>query len=315
MNLLATTPLPGIAYYYPSPGTQIEGRDGFVSLHCDDVPLPLLEEDFASLENGATPDYDMVGRGIYQALRQNPDLLNGKRYVQFLQEAYPHYISELGSLTIMLDRKDVDPLYLDRKINYLKIFSLIEPDNARFPVEIGRTYLEKGVALQSCCQVSYNLFKAEEYLLHAVTLGADDQELQAGLAEVSYLLGRYDRAVSLWEALTTGLAHPEAEKLRAKIHALEQGQRPFVPSVDYLEAAAVAFTHFEREEYAEASAILNDLLQDSGFRNGYPIAELWYVLGKCSYHLAMPAYAAECLQEAITIRPDYTEAIRALNEL
>jgi tetratricopeptide (TPR) repeat protein len=90
---------------------------------------------------------------------------------------------------------------------------------------------------------------------------------------------------------------------------------PFVPVVDYLEAVAVAFDAFERQEYEEASAILHDVLDDLAFRESYPVAEIWYVLGRCSKELSLPAKAQEYLQTAVAIRPDYTEAIRALNEL
>jgi tetratricopeptide (TPR) repeat protein len=315
MTLLATTPVTGISYFYPQPHATVEARDGFVQLAYGDVPIPLLEEDLASLDTGASPTYDMIGRGIYHTLRANPDCLHATRYGELLQQGYPHFISELGSLIIMLDRKDVDAPYLDRKINYLKIFALLEPANAQFPREIGLTYLEKGVRLVALDQISRSLFLAEEFLLKAMQLGSADPKTRAAMAEAHYLLGRYERASTLWEALQEDLTTEEREKLQQRLAALHAGVVPLVPVVDYLEAVAVAFSAFEREDYDEANAILQDVVADQAFRDGFPMAEIWYLLGQCAANMAQPRLAAEYYQTAIRIRPDFTEALRALNEL
>jgi len=315
MTLLATTPISGISYYYPQSQAVIEARDGFVQIAYGDVPIPLLEDDLAGLDDGAAPSYDMLGRGIYHALRANPDCLHASRYAQLLQQGYPHFISELGSLIVMLDHKDVDALYMDRKISYLKIFALLDPANPQFPLEIGRTYLQKGLGLAAPNQISRSLFLAEEFLLKAAEMGAADLTARAAVAEVSFVLGRYERAIALWDTLHTELAVEEREKLAERLAALKEGQVPLVPVVDYLEAVAVAIDAFERQEFEEASAILHDVVTDRAFSAGYPVAEIWYILGRCSAALASPSLAQEYLQTAVQIRPDYTEALRALNEL
>lgn len=315
MTLLATTPMKGISYYYPQPNACLEARDGFVQLAYGDVPIPLLDEDLAALVDGAAPTYDMVGSGIFQALRFNPDCLHARRYAELLQQGYPHFISELGSLVVMLDRKDVDAQYLDRKINYLKIFALLDAESPRFPLEIGLTLMQKALQLMSLNDISRSLFLAEDFLLKATAMGATDLQSSAALAEVSYVLGRYDRALQLWDGISPEIAVEEQERLARRLAAIRDGKVPFVPVVDYLEAVAVAFDAFERHEYEEASAILQDVLDDRAFRDSYPVAEIWYVLGRCSKELSLPAKAEEYLQAAVAIRPDYTEAIRALNEL
>ena len=99
----------------------------------------MLDEDFLTIEGDSVPGYDMVGRGIYQALRQNPECTFAADYAAVLKEAYPHIISELGGQIIMLDAKEVDTPYLDRKINFLRIMSLFDPDNAGLHLEIART--------------------------------------------------------------------------------------------------------------------------------------------------------------------------------
>jgi tetratricopeptide (TPR) repeat protein len=315
MTLLATTPISGISYYYPHPQALIEARDGLVQIAYGDVPIPLLEEDLAALDDGSAPSYDMLGRGVYHALRANPDCLHASRYAQLLQQGYPHFISELGSLIVMLDHKDVDALYMDRKINYLKIFALLDPTNPQFPLEIGRTYLQKGLGLMAHSQISRSLFLAEEFLLQAAEMGATDLNARADVAEVSYVLGRYERAIAVWEQLQPEIAVEEREKLVDRLVALKAGKVPLVPVVDYLEAVVVAIDAFERQDLEEASAILQDVVTDRAFSAGYPVAEIWYILGRCSSALASPALAKEYLQMAVQIRPDYTDALRALNEL
>ena len=137
------TILDGIIYFTPPNDYLLSGRDGRVALLWEGKPpIPLLEEDFADAAASGAPDYDMVGRGIYQALRLNPDCIGGIEYAGVLKDAYPHIISELGGQIIMLDAKEVDAPYLDRKINLLKIMALLDQDNAGIPLEIARTYVE-----------------------------------------------------------------------------------------------------------------------------------------------------------------------------
>lgn len=309
-----TTPLPGFSYYHPRPGTTVTAKEGFVTIPID-LPIPLLDEDFASLSDAALPDYDMVGRGIYGALRKNPDILHASRYAAILRDGYSHYLAELGSLIIMLDRKDVDPLYLDRKITYLKIFRLLEPDNHRLPFEIGSTYHRKGRSLDACRQISYNFFMAEKFLLESWEMSPGDREVAALLAEVSYILGRYGRAAELWGGIGSFLEGEESRKVMERIERIERGDLPFVPVVDYLEATAVAFDLAERKEYEEAAAILSDIMEDTGFRDGYPFPEIWYLLGSCHEALSSPEMAISCYREAVAIRPDYDEAVKGLQRL
>jgi len=315
MMPVSTTPLAGISYYHPRPGTTVTAKDGFVTICIDDVPIPLCDEDFTMLADSAVPDYDMVGRGIYEALRKNPDILHAPRYAAILKEGYSHYLAELGSLVLMLDRKDVDPVYLDRKITYLKIFRLLEPSNHRLFYEIGATYHRKGTTLDACREISYNLFKAEEYLLGAWELAPDDPEVVALLAEVSYILGRYDRAALLWGRLVGRLEGGEGEKVSTWINRIQNGELPFVPVVDYLEATAVAFDLAQRTEYEEAAAILSDIMEDRGFREGYPFPELWCVLGRCHEALSVWDAARSCYREALALRPGYEEAAEGLDRI
>ena len=71
MNSMKPAPVKGITFFTPPPATVISGLDGNVQITCGDVPLPLLDEDFATMD-GEGPTYDMVGRGVYHILRADP---------------------------------------------------------------------------------------------------------------------------------------------------------------------------------------------------------------------------------------------------
>jgi tetratricopeptide (TPR) repeat protein len=106
-----------------------------------------------------------------------------------------------------------------------------------------------------------------------------------------------------------------AEKIRARLTRLETRKITLVPVVDYLEAAGVAFDYFQRGEFAEAAAILHDIIDDEAFREEYALPEFWYVLGSCYAGMSMPHDAEKYLRESLRLDPDYAEAQNALKLL
>lgn len=314
MTKLEPTPISGISYYSSSPGTFLDGRDGAVRLLLGDFPLPLLTEDHEAL-SGAPPTYDAIGRGVYQALRANPDCAYASEYARLLKDAYPHYISELATHVVMLDRKDVEVPYLDRKVNYLKIFALLEPDNPQFPLGIGAILLDKGLHLSALNQSTVSIYQAGKFFRRAHELAPDDLSTLTRLGEVAYLVGRYEEAQSIWHSILAGLDPEQVALLQHRLERLTSGVVPRVPMVDYLEAAAVAFGAYEQGDFEEAAAILTDILEDEVFREEFQVPEIYFILGASCEHLAMPAYAEEYLREALRLRPEYEDALCALNRL
>lgn len=315
MHKFAHTPISGVKYYYPVAGAVLEGRDGKVNIPLSSAPIPLQEEDFATLD-GAVPSYDAVGRGIYLALRSNPDCAGSEYYARLLKDAYPHLLSELATHLVMLDKKEVDVPYLDREINYLKIFALLEPENPRIPLEIGMIYFDKGMHLSALQFTTVSLYRSEKYLNRAVELAPSDMKALYHLGEVSYILGKYEKAAHFWQLLLDQPLDPEqAQKLKRRLQKMEQGVLSHVPAVDYLEVVSVAFTHFQHGEYDDAAALLLDVLEDAVFSEEFPIAEIRYVLGLCYQKMGMPRYAEEYFGEALKLNPAYAEAQQALENL
>jgi len=205
------TPVPGVIYYNPPAGSKVSGLDGKVVLSLGPEPVPLLEEDCRALD-GEAPGYDAVGRGIYQVLRTDPGCRHCERYAEMLK-GYPHYVSELASHILMLGEKDVEVPYLERRVKLLRIFALMEPENANFPMEIGATLLEQGLRFSALHLSTVTLFKAEAYLDRALRLSPDLLKTKSTLAEVAFLLGKYQKAALLWRGL-----QPELDPASAGEH-------------------------------------------------------------------------------------------------
>jgi len=293
------TPLDGIRYFTPADDYLLCGRDGLVAiLWHGKPPVPLLEEDFSAAEASGTPDYDMVGRGIYQTLRLNPDCVGAAPYADVLKEAYPHIISELGGQIIMLDAKEVDTPYLDRKINLLKIMALLDPGNAGLPLEIARTYVDKGSHLSSMQHAVTCWYAAEKQLKTALVLNPDDIHAAYEYGEALYMLGRYEQAAEVWSELTTALEPAERARVQARVAGILAGKLPMVPPLDYLTALSVAVEQHAGGFNDDAAAIIKDVLTDPVFVAQFPLNEVYYLLGTCYQEIGLMAEAAEAFKRS-----------------
>jgi tetratricopeptide (TPR) repeat protein len=298
-NTQTSTKLDGIRYFTPPAGFVLTGRDGMVNISWDDKPsIPLLSEDFTAAEGSAAPDYDMVGRGIYQTLRLNPDCAGAAEYAAILKEAYPHIISELGGQIIMLDAKEVDTPYLDRKINFLKIMALLDPESSGVHLEIARTFSDKGSRLATLHQAVNSWYEAEKFLKKALELDAGNHLAAYEYGEALYVLGRYEQAAETWQQLPGNLPLPEQRKIETRIAAILAGKLPLVPPVDYLTAIAVAVENHHTGRTDEAAAIIEDVLADPIFADQFPMNEVYYLLGTCYQEMGMQHEAAEAFKRS-----------------
>lgn len=297
---ITPTPLAGITYVTPQSNFVLTGRDGRVEIPWQGKPpIPLLDEDFAGVEHAApAPDYDMVGRGIYQALRLNPDCAGARQYAEVLKDAYPHIISELGGQIIMLEAKEVDTPYIDRKINFLKIMALVDPENAGLPLEIARAYVDKGTRLSSLQHAVASWYAAEKHLKEALAIKPDDSHAAYEYGEALYVLGRYSHAVDIWSELLDRLDIPERSKVEARIAAILAGKTPIVPPLDYLTAISVAVEMHHIGSNDDATAIINDVLADQIFAEQFPLNEVYYLLGTCYQELGLMTEAAEAFRRS-----------------
>lgn len=299
MGKTALTPLNGIRYFTVRDNFVLAGRDGLVETAWESrVPFPLLEEDFTLAEMHGTPDYDMVGRGIFQALRLNPACTFAAEYAALLKTAYPHIVSELGSQIIMLDAKEVDTAYVDRKINLLRIMSLLDPGNAGLNVEIARAYTDKGSRISNLHLAVHSWYQAENYLKKALTLSPDDHHAAYEYGETLYVLGRYEQAAEVWQSVCALFNAAEQRRVEARIGAIFSGRLPLVPPVDYLTALSVAVEDHHAGRNDQAAAIIEDVLSDPVFSEQFPAGEIYYLLGTCYQQMGMVAEAAAAFKRS-----------------
>jgi tetratricopeptide (TPR) repeat protein len=296
---LQPTPLDGIRYYTPPDDYQLSGRDGLVSiLWAGKPPIPLLEEDFIAMETSGAPDYDMVGRGIYLALRLNPDCVGAIGYASVLKDAYPHIVSELGGQIIMLEAREIDTPYLDRKINFLKIMALLDPGNAGLPLEIARAYVDKGSRLSSLQYAVACWYAAEKQLKTARDLNPGDRHAAYEYGEALYVLGRYEQAAEIWSEVISLLEPAERARVEAQVAGILAGKIPMVPPLDYLTALSVAVELHHSGFNDEAAAIIKDVLTDQIFTEQFPMNEVYYLLGTCYQEIGLMDKAAEAFKRS-----------------
>ena len=293
------TRLQGITYFTPPDGFVLEGRDGLVNIPWNDrPPIPLLDEDLPADRGDFLPGYDAVGRGIYQALRLNPGCNGAEEYAAVLKEAYPHIVSELGGQIIMLDAKEVDTPYLDRKINFLRIMSLFEPTNAGLHLEIARTFCDKGSRLATLHQAIDSWYGAEKHFRLALERNPADHHAAYEYGEALYVLGRYQQAAEVWQNVPQGVEITERRKIEQRIAAILNGKLPLVPPVDYLTAISVAVECHHSGRNDDAAAILEDVLADPVFAEQFPVNEIYYLLGTCYRELGMMNESAEAFKRS-----------------
>jgi tetratricopeptide (TPR) repeat protein len=309
--LAKTSNIQGITYYHSPSGQVLTARDGKVNIPLGEFPLPLLSEDYST----GMPSYDAVGRGLYHLLRVDPDAPFADRYARLLKDAYPHLLAELATHLVMLDKKDVDLPYLDRKISYLKIFSLLEPDNHRFPLEIGVTLVDKAFTLAALGNTTLHFFAAEKFLRKANLLNPDDVQTRHLAGEVCFILGKYSDAIQFWNGIGDSLQTDVAARVKRHCEQIASGRLPAVPAVDYLQAVGVAMEAYETADYEEAAAILLDVMDAVAEIEGFPLAETCYLLGLCYVKLDIPRFAEQYLRQALLLRPDYDEVTQELANL
>lgn len=284
---LEPTPIHGIQYFQTADGYHLSGRDGMVDIPLQGLPIPLIEEDYLAAVEAGAPDYDQTGRGIFQALRTNPDCVSAHQYAEILKTAYPHIISEIGGEAIMLDAKEVDTPYLDRKINMLKIMALMEPENPGLSREIGRTLMEKGTRIDALHLAVNAWYSAEKYLGMATRFAPEDTYAAYQHGEAHYVLGHYHQACDIWTGLIEKLKADEQAQLKLRIEAIQQASLPKVPPVDYLTAISVALEHRNTDAY-ETVAIIEDVLADEVFCNQFPMSSIRNYLADCYLELNLP---------------------------
>jgi tetratricopeptide (TPR) repeat protein len=273
-----------------------------------EAPLPLKQRDLAAGE----PDYDAIGSGLYDYLKQFPDCPHNTVYAELLRDAYPQNISDLGAQIMMLEHKEVDAPYIRRKISYMKILLLLDPENIGLLQRLGMSCYELALIFSELHDSRRNLLAALGYLQRLESITAPGPQPLNLLGQINFMIGDFPVAARYWRILTEQL--PESagrEELTERIRRLENGPMPEEPLIAELETIAEAAQLYTQREYDEALIRLEVVEESGSLPRDLPMAPFYYLLALCRDRTGDHGGAFDALEKALNIEPDFAPALQA----
>jgi tetratricopeptide (TPR) repeat protein len=308
----AQTPPSAYAFWTPPAGATVAVGAERQPFPLPSIPLPLHP---AALAAG-DPDDAAIGQGLYDYLRQFPDCLHNRAYAELLRDAYPHFLADLGSQILLLENKDVAGHYVRRKLAYLKILALLEPENVGLLQSIGITCYDLGMTFSEFGQARQHLLGALRFLQRAQRLEPASGYLTNYLAQTNYLLGDFPQALTLWRQLAPELPEgPAKTALLKKLADLEQGAVPDHPPVDDLERVGLAMSCYGNREPAAACEILERLEEEGTMLREFPTPDFYYFLGICRSQCGDAAGAFAALEQGLELDPEHEPSLQARERL
>jgi tetratricopeptide (TPR) repeat protein len=277
-----------------------------MSVFLPKIPLPVNQADFIE---GERPTDEQIGTGLYNYLRRFPDCPLNEAYARVLKDAYPYYISDLGSQIIMLEAKEVDPHYVRRKINYLKILALLESDNPGLLMRIGIAYFELALTYSEMLNIRRELVTALSWLKKSLLLVPRDMTVLNYLGQTCYLLGDYSAVVRYWQGVVDQLPEGQASLLlQERLQRIASGDLPVRPLAEDFEAVGVAMEHYHIREFDEARLIMDQLEEEGTIPREMPSPEFFYFLGLCREKAGDSAGAFEAYERTLEMDPEHEAA-------
>ena len=289
------------------------------------IPLPIKRADFEanSGDNTVNPSDNAIGQGVYDYLRQFPDCLHNVAYALLLREGYAHYLADLAAHVVMLDAKDVEPAYVFRKLTYLKILRLLDPDNRGLLHQISQGFYDLAMTFTELPQVQRHLLEAMRFGQDLLKLKADDPSALNLLAEVDILFGDYPAAitklrrllVSLTDQKMTGADQNISKRVGARLDVCLEVGFPDHPLVDDLERIGDAMQLYAAKDYSLATELLERLEEDDYFMSELKSADFLCLLGMCRIKTDDRAGAFDALSQALEIEPDHEQAHKEIEAI
>lgn len=274
------------------------------------IPFPLHKDVVGE------PSDDAIGLGLYDYLREFPHCPHNRAYAELLRDAHPHYMAEIGSNIVMLDARQVDPLYIRRKITLLRILLLLDSDNPGLCLQLGMAHYHVGTMFSELHHCRQDLLRALGYLQKALNKQSPDMGILNYLGQIDYYLGDYPGAARRWQGICDRLPDGSAkQELQRRLKNIDEGQVPDHPLVDDFEKIAYA-QQIYREGYIEdARRMMDEVAGDEHFCSIYSSPEFYYFLGLCrercdDIHGAVAAYA-----QALSIEDTFVPAQEGLERL
>ncbi|MBE0501100.1 MAG: hypothetical protein IBX47_06630 [Desulfuromonadales bacterium] len=256
----------------------------------------------------------MIGSGLYDYLRQFPDCSYNTEYAALLRDVWPHYLSDLAAMIIMLDHKEIDAPYLRRKISGLKILLLLNADNPGLLQQLGMACYDLALNYVelSCCRS--HLTRAIGYFTESDRLLSNDTTNLNYMAQIDYLLGDYPQAIKKWQLLST-LIQDETTRLSlvARIEAIQGVESLDHPLVVDLESIGEAMQLLASDEPALARAILETLEQQQIVPTEFPNPEFYSLLGISRERSGEHCLAQVAFVRALELDPTHQPALDGIN--
>lgn len=274
------------------------------------LPLPIRVSDLVD----GNPSDNAVGQGTYDYLRQFPDCPHNREYAALLRDAYPHFISDLGAQILMLDHKEVDSPYLQRKITYLKILALLDAQNAGLLLRLGIEYYNLSQMFSEFIHSRQHLLHAMGYFQQLLKLQPNQLSALNYLAQIDYFFGDYPSALARWRQ-AIALMEEGATRLALvkRVEALSSEDIPEYPLIDEYENIGIAMDLYGRGEIAEATTTLEIIEEQGRFVHEFDSPEFFYFLGLCRSKNGDPGGAFAALEKSLELNPEFAPAIESMD--
>ncbi|MDH3998011.1 MAG: hypothetical protein OET90_04140 [Desulfuromonadales bacterium] len=296
--------------------TPPEDRCVHVGAEQDEVSLPALPLPLNCKDVADYPTDNAIGNGIYDYLRQFPDCPYASDYASLLRDAYPHFLADLGAQVVMLDHKDVEPSYILRKLSYLKILRLLEPENAGLLWQLCQGYYGLAMTFTELPQVQKHLLDTMRFGQALLKIKENDAATLNLLAEVDVLFGDYPGAISKFQKLLPQIEDEELhQRVESRLAACVALGFPDHPLMDDLERCGEAMMLYASGEYPLATEILERLETDDYFMSEFVSADFFCLLGMGRLKTDDMGGAFESLTKSLEIDPDHQQARELIDSI
>lgn len=281
------------------------------------VALPIKIADMETLEDAQQgPDDNMIGAGVYDYLRQFPECLNNQDYAELLRDGYSHFLADLAAHVVMLDQKDVEPSYVYRKLTYLKILRLLEPQNTGLLWQLAYGFYALGLTFTELPQVRRNLLDAMRFAQNLLKMKPEDPAALSLLADIDILFGDYPTAIKrLHKMLDLLTDEAMIIKVNSRLERCIEVGFPDHPLLDDLESIGHAMQLFSAGNHTLATELLERLEEDSYFMSELKSADFFCLLGMCRNKTGDHAGAFDALSQAMELEPEHEQARVVLESL
>ncbi len=281
------------------------------------IPLPIKIAAMDRLEIAEEgPDNNAVGEGGYDYLRQYPECLNNTEYAELLRDGYAHFLADMAAHVVMLDKKDVEPAYTFRKLTYLKILRLLEPENAGLLWQLAQGFYDLGLTFTELHQVRRNLLDSMRFGQNLLKLNIDDPAALNLLSEIDILFGDYPTAITrLTKLLEIMTDEPAKTHVKARLETCIEVGFPDHPLMDDLECIGDVMQLYAAKDYLLATELLERLEEDTYFLSELKSADFLCLLGMCRIKTGDCAGAFDALSQALEMEPDHKQAREMIDSI